>query len=87
MRIAGRDKLDRFKKKHPQTRGPINAWYAEAAKAEWRNWADIKARYPKADWLGNSRVVFDIKGNDFRLVVFVYFKMGQVIIEPRGRGA
>lgn len=87
MRVLGRDKLDKFKKKHPQARKPVNAWYAEVDKAQWRNWADIKVRYPKADWLSNNRAVFNIKGNDFRLVVLVYFQMGHVIVERIGTHA
>lgn len=87
MRVLGRDKLEAFKKKHPQARGPLDTWLAEAGAAEWRKWADIKERYPKADWLGNNRVVFNIKGNDFRLVVLVYFQMGQVIVERIGTHA
>ena len=87
MRVVGRDKLEAFKKKQPQSRGPLDAWLAEAKDAKWDKWADIKSRFPKADWLGNNRVVFDIKGNDFRLVVLVYFRMGRVIIERVGTHA
>lgn len=87
MRVLGRDKLEAFKRKHPQARGPVNAWLAEASDAEWRKWADIKAKFPKADWLGKNRVVFNIKSNDFRLVVLVYFRMGQVIVERIGTHA
>lgn len=87
MRVVGRDKLEAFKQKHPQSRKPLNAWLAEATQATWAQWADIKADYPRADWLGNKRVVFDIKGNAFRLVVLVYFKMGQVIVERVGTHA
>lgn len=87
MRVTGRDKLEAFKRKHPQSRGPLNAWLAETRNASWQQWADIKALYPRADWIGNNRVVFDIKGNKFRLVVIVYFKMGQVIIERVGTHA
>lgn len=87
MRIIGRDKLEAFKKKHARSRGPLNAWLAEAIDGDWTQWSDIKARFPKADWLGKNRVVFDIKGNDFRLVVLVYFQMGRVIIERVGTHA
>lgn len=84
MRVLGRDKLDAFKKKHPQSRVPLNAWLTEAQTANWGQWADIKDRFRSADWLGNGRVVFNIKGNDFRLVVQVFFKQGNVIIERVG---
>lgn len=87
MRVVGRDKLEAFKRKHPQSRGPLDAWLAEARSAQWRKWSDIKVKFPKADWIGKGRVVFDIKGNDFRLVVLVYFQMGQVIVERVGTHA
>lgn len=87
MRVLGRAKPESFKRKHSLSSGSINAWLAEAESAEWRKWADIKAKFPKADWLGNNRVVFDIKSNDFRLVVLVYFQMGQVIVERIGTHA
>lgn len=87
MRVIGRDKLEAFKQKHPQSRKPLDAWLAEAKQASWTQWADIKTDYPRADWLKNKRVVFDIKGNAFRLVVLVYFSMGQVIVERVGTHA
>jgi mRNA interferase HigB len=52
-----------------------------------RNGRDIKAAYPSASWLENGRVVFDIKGNDFRLVARVHFRLGQVLIERVGTHA
>jgi len=87
MRVVGKDKLLAFKKEQPQSRAPLNAWLIEAEEAKWAQWADIKKRYPKADWLGKNRVVFDIKGNSFRLVALVYFRMGSVIIERVGTHA
>lgn len=91
MRILGKDKLTSFKKKHPQSRGPLDAWHAEAKDAEWRQWADIKARYPSADLISGTsaghRVVFNIKGNDYRLAVQVYFNQGMVVIERIGTHA
>lgn len=87
MRVLGRDKLEAFKKKHASGRGAIDAWLNETRSAQWRKWADIKATFPKADWLANNRVVFNIKANDYRLVVLVYFSMGQVIIERIGTHA
>lgn len=87
VRVSGRDKLDKFKRKHPDARGPLNAWEAEVRSAKWRKWADIKAVFPAASWLENGRVVFDIKGNHFRLVVRIHFGLGQVIVERIGTHA
>lgn len=87
MRVLGRDKLDKFKRKHAAVRGPLNAWEAEVRSARWQHWADVKAAYPTASWLGNGRIVFDVKGNDFRVVVQVHFRLGQVVIERVGTHA
>lgn len=91
MRILSTDKLDGFMKKHPPSRGPLKAWLAEAKAAEWRQWADIKARFPSADLINGKsaghRVVFNIKGNDYRLAVQVYFNQGMVVIERIGTHA
>lgn len=87
MRVVGRDKLETFKKSHPQARGPLDAWLVEAQAAKWEKWADIKARYSSADSVGKNRVVFNIKGNNFRLVVLVYYAYGQVIVEKVGTHA
>lgn len=99
MRILGRDKLVSFMSKHARSRGPLKAWLAEAEQAEWTKWADIKARYPSADLITEATksakagpdtgrvVVFNIKGNNFRLVVKVYFSRSMVLIERVGTHA
>lgn len=87
MRVLGRDKLDKFKRRHPDARGPLNAWEAEARNAKWGKWADVKTAFPTASWLERGRVVFDIKGNDFRLVVQIHFRLGQVLVERVGTHA
>lgn len=99
MRILGRDKLVSFMRRHARSRGPLKAWLAEAEKANWTKWADIKARYPSADLIAEGaksrnarlntghRVVFNIKGNDFRLLITAYFKHSMVMIERIGTHA
>ena len=84
MRVLGRDKLEEFKRKHSVARGPLNAWEAEVRAAQWRKWADVKAAFPSASWLEKGRIVFDIKGNHFRLVALVHFRLGQVLVERVG---
>ena len=54
---------------------PLKAWLAEATKATWTQPADIKAQYGNASIIANNRVVFNIKGNDYRLIVSVAYKM------------
>jgi mRNA interferase HigB len=59
----------------------LKAWYEEAKKAKWKTPSDIKARYASASFIANNRVVFNIKGNDYRLIVAVAYKMQYVFIK------
>lgn len=87
MRIVGMPKLDDFAKAHGDVRGPLNAWRKEVERAEWRTTQDIRERFPSADFLAGNRVIFNIKGNHYRLVVKVRFQNGIVLIEWLGTHA
>lgn len=51
----------------------MKAWYQETSKAEWTNLDNLKAEYPSASFLANNRVVFNIKGNHYRLIVKINY--------------
>ncbi len=51
----------------------MKAWYQETSKAEWTNPNNLKAEYPSASFLANNRVVFNIKGNHYRLIVKINY--------------
>lgn len=87
MRIIALSTLKSFWEKHPTTEQPLKAWYADAKKAAWKSFHDIKRTYPSASIAGNDRVVFNIKGNDFRLIVLVRFRDGKVFIRFVGTHA
>jgi mRNA interferase HigB len=59
----------------------LKAWYEEATNAAWAQPADIKARYRSASVLKNRRVVFNIKGNDYRLIVAIAYRLQVVYIK------
>lgn len=80
MILAGADKLDDFVKRQTQARGPIQAWRAEAQQANWSKPMDIKNRYGSADFLSNNRVIFNIGGNKYRLVVQIAYKTKVVMV-------
>lgn len=61
---------------HQDAEQPLKAWYAEARNATWRTPADIKAHYRSADIVGDNRVVFNIGGNKYRLVVKFHYNTG-----------
>ena len=73
MKILALRSLREFWTQHPQAEIPLRSWYAEASKAEWRTPADIKAAHRAASFLPHQRIVFNIKGNDYRLVVAVRY--------------
>ena len=62
----------------------LDAWFQEVRQAEWKNSADVKASYAHASILGADRVVFNIKGNAYRLVVAVDYRQGIVFIKWLG---
>lgn len=60
--------------KYPQAKTPLLTWYTEFLKEEFKNFNQLKATYGNASIVGQNRVIFNIKGNDFRLIVSVNFK-------------
>lgn len=80
MRIISRKRLIEFWQIHPDAEQPLRAWFAEAKKVNWKTPAEIKARYRNASILPNNRVVFNIKGNDYRLVVSIDYRSGKIYI-------
>jgi mRNA interferase HigB len=80
MRIIALKALRDFWEKHPQAEVPLRAWHAIASRAAWRSPADVKAAYRAASILGGKRVVFNIKANEFWLVVAVHYNRGLIYI-------
>jgi len=80
MRIIALKALRDFWERHPQAEVPLRAWHAIASRAHWRSPADVKAAYRSASFLRGNRVVFNIKGNEFRLVVAVHYNRGLIFV-------
>ena len=80
MRIFSRKALREFWARHPDARQTLQAWYADAKHARWASPGEIKQTYQSASILTNNRVVFNIKGNRYRLVVAVNYQFGLVYI-------
>lgn len=80
MRIIAKRTLKEFWGKHPDSEEPLKAWYDEALKADWKSFNDIKAEFGSASILGNDRIVFNIKGNHYRLIVMILFAKGKIFI-------
>ena len=82
MRIISRRTLRVFWETHGRkdAEQPLRAWFHEAEKADWSKPGDIKEHYRNASIVGNNRVVFNIAGNKYRLVVAVHYKKRIVFI-------
>jgi mRNA interferase HigB len=86
MIVIGRDRIENYLTDHAGHKGikaarsQYEAWLDIVSHANWRNPEDVKASYPKASILKASRVVFNIKGNDYRLVARVQYQAGALAI-------
>ena len=79
MRVVARKTLKQFWKIHTDAEEALKSWFAEAEASSWSSPADIKDRYRSASILGDQRVVFNICGNKYRLVVKISYKNGVVL--------
>jgi mRNA interferase HigB len=87
MRIITRQTLTQFWAAHSDAEGALKAWFKEAEDAHWNTPDEILKRYPSADIVAGNRVVFNIKGNHYRLVVKIHYNTGVVYIRFIGTHA
>ena len=78
MHLVSVPPLLAFIKKHPASKQAVLTWCDEVKKAQWQHPADIKRQFATASILKSRRVVFNLKGNDYRVVVAVAYNMGFV---------
>ena len=76
-----------FCEREPHAKEALLAWYAEALDAQWKTPADVKAKYGNASILKEGRVVFNICGNDYRLVVWINFEFFTIYVRFIGTHA
>lgn len=74
MRIFTEKTITEYATAHPQSKTALQDWVRKVRKAEWTCLADIKETFNSVDYVGNQRYVFNIKGNDYRLVVVIQFR-------------
>lgn len=80
MRIISRKTLKAFWRLHPDTERPLKAWYADVKHANWKSPEDIKRVYRNVSFVANNRVVFNIKGNSYRIIVAIHYQFSIVYI-------
>jgi mRNA interferase HigB len=87
MRIVGRDKLNEFVSTHADARPWIEQWIADTEAAQWRTPQDIKNLYASASFLATNVVIFNVKGNRYRLEVLLAYNTGTLVIRWIGTHA
>ena len=93
MIVIGAEVVERYFVAHAGDKGirvarsQCDVWLAIAVRAQWRNPEDVKASHPRASILKGGRVVFNIKGNDYRLVAALQYRAGVVVIRFFGSHA
>jgi len=74
LRVISRKTVREFWIKHNDCEQQLKSWYRETEKEEWKNPNELKLDYPSASILENNRIVFNIKGNNYRLIVRMNFE-------------
>jgi len=82
MKVISRKKLGDFWSRHPQAEVPLSVWFSLVNKAQWASPADVKAMFgTTVDFVADNRVIFDIGGNKYRLIVHVAYPYKRVLIK------
>ena len=87
MNVHNLSSLKDYWHKHSTARKGLELWYADVTSKHWKIPNAVKKDYARASIIGNNRVVFDIKGNDFRLVVELNYQKGWAIVKFIGTHA
>jgi mRNA interferase HigB len=87
MRIVTYKRITAFSELHPDSETSLNFWHHTVTKKNWENLNDLRLDFNKVDYVGNHRFVFNIKGNDYRLVAIISFNAKKVYIRFIGTHA
>lgn len=87
MRVISKKILREFWEKHSDSEQQLKAWFQEASEAKWQSPRQIKKEFPSASFLLGNRIVFNIKGNTYRLVVKMNYEYGMVWVRFIGTHA
>lgn len=87
MRVISKTILREFWEKHADARAGLQGWYEEALRAEWQTPSAIKRSHASASIIADNRVVFNIQGNAYRLIVKIHYDRGYIYIRFVGTHA
>lgn len=80
MVVISKGILKDFSEKHPDAEAALTKWYNETKAADWSSFSDVKKTFNTTDAVANDRYVFDIKGNQYRLIALIIFRIRTVFI-------
>ncbi|MGN6211984.1 type II toxin-antitoxin system HigB family toxin [Parafilimonas sp.] len=80
MVIISKATIQAFIQKHPDGEGALERWYNDTKAANWKDFSEVKKTFNTTDSVGNDRYIFDIKGNQYRLIALIIFKVRTVFI-------
>lgn len=82
MQVIDLRTLRLFWQEHPRAEKPISSWYRQVTQARWKGPADVKAQFgATVDFVADNRLIFDLGGNKYRLVVHVSYTYGRVMVK------
>lgn len=85
MQVVAKSRLKKFWEREPRAEAPLRAWYGVVSKARWTGPADVKAAFgATVDFVGDNRVIFDIGGNKYRLIVHFAYSYNRALIKFGG---
>jgi mRNA interferase HigB len=87
MRVIAKSTLRSFWENHSDAEVPLKTWYKIVEKADWSDSNEVKRDFASVSILGNNRLVFNIKGNKYRIIVFTMFKYRKIFIRFVGTHA
>ena len=88
LRIIAKRTLRQFWNRHPRAEVPLRSWFALVEGSTWHGPADVKQMFgTSVDFVHDSRLIFDIAGNKYRLIVHVAYRFGRVLIKFVGTHA
>ncbi len=87
VRVVSKKKIVDYYTKNAGSKTALEEWYYKVSKVNWDNLNELKESFPSADYVGNNRIVFNIKGNDYRLVAIIIHVSHKVYVRWIGTHA
>ena len=80
MVVISKSILNKFGEDHPESKEALLSWYNKVKNGDWRNYHELKNIFNSVDAVGNNRYVFNIKGNQYRLIALIIFESRTLFI-------